>query len=441
MVSRGAVRHALWFGLAAGALIAAMQVVQYRFVVVEHSIEIYGALVAGAFAAAGIWLGLKITREKELAARLFVSENTAKTHIGRVLEKLGASRRTQAVQLAKQARLIPAIAVPCLAVIGAACGGGGGGTSTSPTTEAPDPVLTSSLVFTASPIAESAIRWITPLGNLNPPSHALPTDHIYFYFADPSNETAAGRRTTFYAPAGGRVFAVIGGAAGQESKLFIRATSKIWFYLDHLILSSAIANGAVITAGQALGTSGTAYGVDLGVVNEARTLPGFVNPSRYTVDTLSADGPLKYFAEPLRSRLYARVERQGADLDGKIDFDVPGRLVGNWFITNSASLSFVYDTWDPNRVLISMGAGQLIGVFGIGAGEPNPRDVSVATGPVVYTLYSTSNGPRGANPGNLVGQMRVQMTSDTQILWEVFGPNATPGSPTAFTSSVRTFTR
>jgi DNA-binding NarL/FixJ family response regulator len=41
-----------------------------------------------------------------MAERLFVSENTVKTHISRVLDKLGASRRTQAVQLAKSQRII-----------------------------------------------------------------------------------------------------------------------------------------------------------------------------------------------------------------------------------------------------------------------------------------------------------------------------------------------
>ena len=127
-----------------------MRVVEYRFLVREHSVEIYGAIVAGAFAVAGIWLGLTLTRReivvkevpvpgtgpftinsarleelgitprelevlqliaeglstKEMAERLFVSENTVKTHTSRVLDKLGASRRTQAVQLAKSQGLI-----------------------------------------------------------------------------------------------------------------------------------------------------------------------------------------------------------------------------------------------------------------------------------------------------------------------------------------------
>ena len=151
-------RTVLLFGVAAGLLIVAMQVVEYRFLVVERSIEIYSAIVAAAFAAAGIWLGLSVTRKKvvsvevpvevrvevpvpagpfvlntakveelgltprelevlqliadglstkEMADKLFVSENTVKTHSGRVLEKLGANRRTQAVQLAKQLRLLP----------------------------------------------------------------------------------------------------------------------------------------------------------------------------------------------------------------------------------------------------------------------------------------------------------------------------------------------
>src|SRR5271170_1976203 len=58
-------RHVLIFGLVGGLLIATLQYTQYRFVVIEHSIELYGALVAILFAAFGIWLGLRITRGRE----------------------------------------------------------------------------------------------------------------------------------------------------------------------------------------------------------------------------------------------------------------------------------------------------------------------------------------------------------------------------------------
>ena len=58
-------RHVLIFGLVGGLLIAALQYTQYRFVVIEHSVELYSALVAVLFAAFGIWLGLRITRSRD----------------------------------------------------------------------------------------------------------------------------------------------------------------------------------------------------------------------------------------------------------------------------------------------------------------------------------------------------------------------------------------
>jgi DNA-binding CsgD family transcriptional regulator len=140
------------YGLVGGVLIAALKLIEYRFLVVEHSLEIYGGIVALLFSILGIWLGLKLTRtretvvvkevpvlqssfvrntarqeqlgvtrreleileqiaaglsNREIAERLYVSENTVKTHAGSVFEKLNAKRRTQAVQLAKEAGLIP----------------------------------------------------------------------------------------------------------------------------------------------------------------------------------------------------------------------------------------------------------------------------------------------------------------------------------------------
>jgi len=58
-------RHVLLYGLIAGILIAALKWMEYRFLVIEHSIEIYGGLVAATFAALGIWLGLKLASKQE----------------------------------------------------------------------------------------------------------------------------------------------------------------------------------------------------------------------------------------------------------------------------------------------------------------------------------------------------------------------------------------
>ncbi|MGA2909473.1 MAG: response regulator transcription factor [Terracidiphilus sp.] len=152
-------RHVLIFGVVGGLLIATLQYTEYRFVVIEHSVELYSALVAVLFAAFGIWLGLRITRNREtiretivvkevlvpaeaatsfapntaqqqtlgitareleiltlvarglsnreIATELFVSENTVKTHCARAFDKLGAARRTQAVQRGKEMGLLP----------------------------------------------------------------------------------------------------------------------------------------------------------------------------------------------------------------------------------------------------------------------------------------------------------------------------------------------
>ena len=58
-------KHILIYGFCGGLLIVVLKLIEYRFLVVEHSIEIYGGLVATLFAALGIWLGLKLTKKKE----------------------------------------------------------------------------------------------------------------------------------------------------------------------------------------------------------------------------------------------------------------------------------------------------------------------------------------------------------------------------------------
>ena len=150
-------RHVVIYGLLGGLLIMLLRYIEYRYIIIEHSVEMYGGLIALVFVSLGLGLGSRIRphtelkpqlehpatdvttqnvarptdesasnapritkREqeileliaaglsnKEIAERLFVSENTVKTHSSRLFEKLSVNRRTQAVQVGQRFGLIP----------------------------------------------------------------------------------------------------------------------------------------------------------------------------------------------------------------------------------------------------------------------------------------------------------------------------------------------
>ena len=58
-------KHILIYGVCGGLLILLLKLVEYRFLVIERSIEIYGGLIAIMFSSVGIWVGLKLTKPKE----------------------------------------------------------------------------------------------------------------------------------------------------------------------------------------------------------------------------------------------------------------------------------------------------------------------------------------------------------------------------------------
>ena len=161
-------KHVLLYGLLGGVLIAALKLIEYRWLVVElfgrdlRRARGRGVCRRGHLArpqahaahgdrggARGRWSrrrptscgmsgkleSLGITpRELEILELIaagaeqqgdrrrgcIVSENTVKTHSSRVFDKLGARRRTQAVQLGKELRLIPYDLRPTFGMISAA---------------------------------------------------------------------------------------------------------------------------------------------------------------------------------------------------------------------------------------------------------------------------------------------------------------------------------
>ncbi len=134
-------RRILLYGalLAAGTLL--LQWLDYQRLVRSHIGDIYVFLIAGGFLALGVWLGVRgfarpaprgfdgnpravaalglSPRElevldqllagrsnQEIADALGVSLNTVKTHVARLLDKLGAKRRGDAVARARELGIV-----------------------------------------------------------------------------------------------------------------------------------------------------------------------------------------------------------------------------------------------------------------------------------------------------------------------------------------------
>jgi len=141
------------YSISLALLLFLLKWLELRFIIFDHSLEIYIGCIAVIFTALGIWLALKLSKPKtvvvekevyvtnnrdfvlnekeldrldlskrelevlqlmaqglsnqEIAERLFVSLSTVKTHSTNLFEKLDVKRRTQAIEKAKRLSLIP----------------------------------------------------------------------------------------------------------------------------------------------------------------------------------------------------------------------------------------------------------------------------------------------------------------------------------------------
>lgn len=143
------------YGGALAAILLLLKWLEFRFVIMDHSFEVYIGVIALIFTSLGIWLALKLAKPKtetiivekevyitkpaagfipdekllqqsgisrrewevlslmseglsnqEIAERLFLSLNTIKTHSSNLFEKLDVKRRTQAIEKGKRLGLL-----------------------------------------------------------------------------------------------------------------------------------------------------------------------------------------------------------------------------------------------------------------------------------------------------------------------------------------------
>ena len=317
-----------------------------------------------------------------------------------------------------------------------------------------------------SPMNLEYIGIIIPMG-LMVGGHVTPIDHMYF---QPTVFHSAPDTYNVYADADGVIESIGVEPAFKENKytkirLVIYHTCD--FYSIYNLLTSLspeilkvsgplgpgdyFSQPIVVKKGDILGKIG-GQTLDLSVNYNAITLPGFLMPEHYQGEEfkLHTVDPFDYFEDTVKHDLLAKNVRQVEPRSGKIDYDIDGRLVGNWFIENTGGYSgnknpegywsthaaFAYNHIDPEYVMISLGSYEgEAKQFGILSNAPDPKDVSVATGLVKYELteldYVLSNGQqwdhmsfaddvKAVSESGIEGVVVVQLISERKLKLEVF---------------------
>ncbi|EKE15785.1 MAG: hypothetical protein ACD_11C00105G0010 [uncultured bacterium] len=226
-----------------------------------------------------------------------------------------------------------------------------------------------------------------------------------------------------------------------------------------------------IKEGQLIGRIG-GQTLDFAVYNNDVRL-GFINPKSYIGEAwkIHTDDPYKYFKEPAKSILASKNPRTAQPRAGKIDYDIAGRAIGNWFAEGTAGyqginrdrywdghLALVPDFLDPSQIRFSIGNfGGVAKQFGVKTNQPDPAIIDVSTGLVKYELVQyeyidkdtkqrwnqmekVDNGVIGINQNYVQGVALVQVLEGEKLKVEVF-PEKTAEQVTSFTNGAKIYTR
>ena len=340
-------------------------------------------------------------------------------------------------------------------------------------------------MLTVSPIDVGSIRDLTPLGNLNPPGHTLPTDHLYFY----APYTGTRVQIPVFSPGDVVVSEVTkrtrlsGAPSVPEYSMTFFPCADLNLYFAHILLTTELEAriGAFgqcqqssagsdtyqnctkrinlkLTAGSLIGSMGGDNGntIDFGGYDRRVPQLSFINPARsYGNGTEFGHNrticPVDYFVPSVVSALRPkfgndRLRRTVEPLCGTIMQDVPNTAQGRWFFNETLQddphLALAHDNIDPRIAVISVGTSipslptRYWGFTPAATGRVN-ADFSRVTADGQSYCYQTFVG--ATSP---IRHVLIQLISATRVRIEGF-TGALCGDPStwAFTAGAREFAR
>src|SRR5581483_8079623 len=194
--------------------------------------------------------------------------------------------------------------------------------------------------FTHLPMDANDFNILIPYG-LTVGGHVTPIDHQYF---SPTIFNSSKDKYPVYAMADAQITGIEvhppeNGSNGRIRLVF--SVSCTFFYYYDLVTSveSGIDDKHLpiqVKAGQLIGHIG-GQTLDFAVWNTQKPLKGFINPATYKGEVwkIYTDNPFPYYTADLRSTVETKDPRTVEPIQGKIDYDVDGKLIGNWFLEGS----------------------------------------------------------------------------------------------------------
>jgi len=342
------------------------------------------------------------------------------------------------------------------------------------------------VLFTSPPAHIEDLGFIMPMGVMTG-HHVTPTDHGYITSNKWTNpgakrEDNVDKFVDVLAPADGMVIGVdrmpsdFATSTLGDYHITIYHTCTFYTIFIHVneiseklktILETRVP--ASVKAGEVIGRS---PGFDFSVFNKNVTR-NVVNLESYkdVLSMLNADEFLSYFVEPIKTQLLEKNIRKANPLSGKMDYDIDGKLSGNWFVEDTngyaglpeynkllgywtTHLAFVYNPIDPTIIIVSMGDyNDKTANYAVKGNAPDFGDVTPEDGLVKYELvkYDYLNNGKVwdeghyaelvVQPQNVVeGTALVQMLEDRKIKFESF-PGKKASQVSGFTENAKVYVR